>query len=422
MVGRRSLAARLRPRYYGWYVVAACNAVAFITWGVGVYSQGVFLAYYANVYGWSRGAMSTAPTLFFVCAGAGGFVVGRLIEGIGPRRVLLLGACVMAAGGLALGSARELWQVYPSFVLLAGGYVCLHTVTLGAIISRWFDRLRSRAMGAATFAASFGGMVLAPLAAAAMDRSGAIAGGALLAVTSVALVVPAVLFVIKDRPEDVGQSVDGEAEDAVIAAAGAAQPVARETRALLREPALWAIGLAYHLAMVSQGGFLVHQVLFLSPSFGFVAAAGVVSATTIAGVVGRLAYTVWGDRWPTRRIMAATFALQAVGMLISATGASPGQLLLGSIVFGLTVGVIVTTPPVIVAECFGRASFSRAYGPVYLMIQLGSAVGPPVLGSLVEATGGYTLGLVAQGIGLIFAALLILRARPGLAWQRRELP
>jgi hypothetical protein len=41
LTGLRSF---LRDLYYGWVVVAACNVVAFITWGVAIFNQGVFSA------------------------------------------------------------------------------------------------------------------------------------------------------------------------------------------------------------------------------------------------------------------------------------------------------------------------------------------------------------------------------------------
>jgi hypothetical protein len=50
--------------YYGWYVAAACSAVAFITWGVGIFNQGVFLSYLVDQYGWSRATLSIGPMLF----------------------------------------------------------------------------------------------------------------------------------------------------------------------------------------------------------------------------------------------------------------------------------------------------------------------------------------------------------------------
>ncbi len=55
--------------YHGWFVVAACNGVAFITWGVAIFNQGVFLSHYITQNGWSPATLSVGPVLFHICAG-----------------------------------------------------------------------------------------------------------------------------------------------------------------------------------------------------------------------------------------------------------------------------------------------------------------------------------------------------------------
>ena len=65
-----------------------------------------------------------------------GVAVGRLIERCGPRPILTIGAMSLGGGAIALGLTRLAWQTYPAFLLLGTGYAFLHTVTLGAIVSR----------------------------------------------------------------------------------------------------------------------------------------------------------------------------------------------------------------------------------------------------------------------------------------------
>ena len=399
---------RARGLYYGWYVIIACNVVAFMTWGVGVFNQGVFLAYFAERYGWARADLSLGPTLFYIWAGVVGVAVGRLIDRIGPRPVLVVGALTLGAGAVALGSARSLWQVYPAFLLLSSGYAFLHTVTLGAIVSRWFVRERARAMAAATVGASFGGMLLAPLNAAMLDRWGGPAGGLTLALIAVGSVLPMALWVIMRGPEALGLRPDGDAapaEDANRAVAAPDADRAWTLAAVMRTRSFWAIVISFHLVMIAQAGFLIHQVLFLQPRFGLVRAATVVTVTGVMGVLGRLAFVVIGNRWPPRRLAASVFLIQAVGLLLSALGGTQSLLVAGSALFGLTMGVSISLQPVITVECFGQRSFGRIYGPVYLAIQQGSAVGPLLLGLLAGMADSYRPALLLVSAGLLVATV-----------------
>lgn len=404
---RTSLPGQMRPRrlYYGWVIVGACNAVAFMTWGIGVFNQGVFLGYFEREFGWSRAALSLGPALFYVWAGLVGVGVGRVIDRRGPRPVLVAGALAMGGGTIALGLTSQPWQLYPAFLLLSTGYACLHTVTLGAIVGRWFARQRARAMAAATFGAGFGGMVLAPLNAALLERWGGPAGGLALAIIAIGVVVPLALWVVKDSPRSLGLEVDGGPP----LRPDEARPLRDERVWTLGEAArtraFWAIALSFHLTMIAQAGFLVHQVLFLQPTFGFFGAATIVSLTTVMGGLGRGGLALAGSRWSPRALARAAFLLQALGLLLSAQGPSAGTIVAGSLAFGLTMGVIVALQPVIAADCFGQRSFGRVYGSLYLPIQLGSALGPLLFGLTAAVTGSYGPGFSAAAGGLLVAAL-----------------
>jgi predicted MFS family arabinose efflux permease len=233
-------------------------------------------------------------------------------------------------------------------------------------------------------------------------------------------VVPLAIWVVKDGPEAVGQQVDGEEE-----APSPPNPLSRarergsisderewQVAEAARTVAFWAIAVCFHLTMMAQGGFLVHQVLILQPTFGFVAAATVVSATTIMGTLGRIVFAAIGDRWPPRQIAAAMFALQALGMALSAFGGAAWVLVAGSVVFGATMGIVVSIQPLVAADCFGRRSFGRIYGPIYLAIQIGTGLGSLVFGLTATAFGSYQPVLATVAVTLLLAAF-------GMRWAVR---
>ena len=187
-----------------------------------------------------------------------------------------------------------------------------------------------------------------------------------------------------------------------------------------RTTAFWAIAVCFHLTMMAQGGFLVHQVLILQPTFGFVVAATIVSMTTITGTVGRVVFAAVGDRWAPRQIAAAMIVLQAVALGLSALGSDgasePGWaawvLAAGAVVFGLPMGIIVSIQPLVAADCFGRRSFGRIYGSIYLAIQLGTGLGSLVFGLTATAFGSYRPVLTVVAVTLLVAAF-------GMRWAVR---
>ncbi len=411
MVPFSRLRFSLRDAYYGWFVVAACNGIAFVTWGVGVFNQGVFLGVFVRDYGWSPATLSVGPVLFHLCAGMAGVWVGRIVDRQGPRIVLLAGAVLIGLGMIGFGLVRAPWHTYPVFVVLGCGFTCIHTITLGKIITRWFVRHRTRAMAAATFGAGLGGALLVPLNAAVIEAWGMLAGGFVLAAVTLAVIVPLALWVIKDGPEAVGQEPDGGlvADDP--------QTVDLDTDShpwtvpeAMRTVAFWGLSICFALGMAAQGGYLVHQVMFLQMSLGLIGAASVVTVTTLMGMVGRVGFMLVGSRFSPRVWVALMFAIQAASFLLLAIGSSATELLIGSALFGLTMGVIVVLQPLATASVFGQQAFGRIYGPIYMSIRIGSGAGPLLAGILVAATGGYqavwfllAAALFAGGIGIFWA-------------------
>lgn len=194
----------MRCLYYGWVIVLACNLIACVTWGVAIFNQGIFVAYYVQAFGWSLPALSIAPVLFHLTAGGAGVLVGRIVDKHGARPALLDGAVFLTTALLGMAYVSELWHVYLAFPLLGIGFACIHTVTIGKIVSRWFLAKRTRAMASATFGAGVGGALLVPLNVLMIQEYGLVAGSLTLIAVSVLILVPLALFVIKDGPEVLG--------------------------------------------------------------------------------------------------------------------------------------------------------------------------------------------------------------------------
>ncbi len=407
MLNRVSTASR-RPVYYGWYVAAACSAVAFVTWGVGIFNQGVFLGYYVDQHSWSRATLSIGPMLFQLWAGVAGIVVGRTVDRHGPQLVLITGAALLALGMVGFSWVRQPWHTYIVFLILGTGFACVHTITLGKIIARWFVQYRARAMAVATLGASLGGTLLVPLNAAVLERSGVTAGGTILAAIAIGLIVPLALWVVKDGPEVFGESPDGHGSTATEgepAAETSVEDAVWTVPEAVRTQAFWALTLSFSLGMIAQGGYLVHQVMFLQITFGLLGAASVVTVTTIAGTVGRLFFAIYGNRWQPRYLASAMLILQAMSFMLLASGCGTWSLIVGSAIFGFTMGIIVMLHPLATAACFGQKTFGRIYGPVYLGIRMGAAFGPLLMGTLYGLLGSYRPIWIGVAMALCLGAM-----------------
>ncbi|MDA0350653.1 MAG: MFS transporter [Chloroflexi bacterium] len=403
--------------FYGWYIVAGCNAIALVTWGVAIFINGIFIAYFVDERGWSRASLSVGHTLFQITAGLVGILVGRTVDRRGPRSVFLVGGTVVAIGIASLGFATTVWHTYVAFTILGAGFACLHTVTLGKTIARWFVRSRTRAMTIATFGASIGGMILAPINANVLGTWGAPTAGLLLAVFAIAVVWPVATFVIRNDPAALGLRPDGANGAATEASTDRDEDAAAPERAwtlaeATHQRAFWALALTLPLGMFAQGSFLIHQVSYLtSGSFTLVQAAAVVTAVTVASTVGRALFVFVGDLLSPPLTNGIVFLIQAVAFAVLAVAPTPAMQVAGSILFGFTMGVLVILQPLSVAAAFGERTFGAIYGQIYLAIRIGAAAGPLAVGVGTVAF-GYPVVWGALSCGLVVAAIAVVTTVP----------
>ncbi len=172
--------------------------------------------------GWSRRALMLPVAAGYALAVPAAFLCARTMARSGVRQALIIGSALAAAGCAAIMAANGLDAfggadsgLYGMYVLaqalLGCGCVCMSAAVL-CLTALWFVRFRGRALGLVTL----GWPLCAALGAdwAAGCIAGRLGGDwrpvwAALAL-ALALLMPAVRFLLRDTPEDTGLYPDGE--------------------------------------------------------------------------------------------------------------------------------------------------------------------------------------------------------------------
>ncbi len=131
---------------------------------------------------------------------------------------------------------------------------------------------------------------------------------------------------------------------------------------------------------------------YLLPLLGTTGTPIALICTCVAAVVGRLALGLVIDQLPQRRVSAVFFASQAEALgLMTALPGHPAALYLGSIIFGLCIGNVLTLPSLIIQDEFAPMSFGVVLGLSTAIGQIAYSLIPAVLGGATICQAGIEL-------------------------------
>src|SRR5215813_10308772 len=135
-----------RSSRHSWVLLGA-SFVTFMVSSACMQSYTVFLVAFIEAFGWSRGESSIAYSVSQMISGATSPLVGILVDRLGPRRLVLIGGCLLAVGLIASSFANALWQIIVLYgVIMTLGANCLGLVVFVPILSRRFVRNRGMAV------------------------------------------------------------------------------------------------------------------------------------------------------------------------------------------------------------------------------------------------------------------------------------
>ena len=389
----------------GWPVVLACFCLAVFAWGFGFYGQSVYLAALRASRGWSATLISGATTTYYLWGAVLLAMVPRAIERFGAMGVTLCGALLMGTGTILISRVAAPWQLYGSMLVMGVGWACTSTTAIAVTLAQWFDQRRGLAISLALNGASVGGLAVAPALVALTHKMGLPRAVLLLIAGALLLLLPVLVFGMR-RTAHRSRLSAGQRAMAIDSL-----PSFTTRGALMRDLGFWSVAVPFALALLAQVGFIVHQVAFVLPHLGVAGAGTAVALTAGAATTGRLALAAVIDRLNQRRVAAISFTSQAAGLaLMLLRPASPSALYLGSVIFGLSVGNVVTMPALIVQREFSARSFGLVIGLSSMVGQAGLSAGPALLGAVHDVTGGYPASVsLCIAIELLAALLILLR-------------
>ena len=376
--------------------------------GFGLYGHAVYLVELQRLHGWSTTLISTASTVSFLLGSVLAAFTNDALLRLGPRRLILLGMCALAASVVLLATTTTVSQLYLAYALMSFGWMGMGTVVAATILRAWFDRRSGLAMSLAFNGATCSGIIVAPVLVLLVARIGFTSAMLTMAGIMVVILVPVVIALIR-LPANAGSSPSEQAMRG-IPDNGAKPKSSRWT--LLRSIGFWTISAPFALALLAQVGFIVNQIALLQPAMGQSLAALAVATTTAMALIGRLCLGLVADRLDPRFATTVSLLTQAGALCAIILTDNVVGLFLACAVYGFSIGNLIALPPLIIHREFEQAAFATVLGMSTAVGGVISALGPGMVGLVRDATGGYAAPLaICLLLKLVSAAIVVVRPR-----------
>lgn len=419
--------------FYGWKMVGAAFGLQFVLAVLLHQSFGAYVATLTREFGWSKTALSVGAALQSLEAALLGPALGWIVDRFGAQGMIRAGVIVFGAGFLLLGSIDSLTGYYVAVVTIAlGGSLCGYFPLTVAIV-QWFEKKRARALSMMSLGLAVGGLFV-PAVAWSMQTFGWRPTAYGSGVLAIAVGWP-LARMFRRRPEEIGETVDGEphphetpapqAAVPVLAGAGGAAPVLpaaasaapspapapavparREftAREALRTSAFWLLSVGHGFALLVVSAVNVHAITHMSAGLGYSLAQASVYITlmTFAQTGGVMFGWVIGDRFDKRKVSAACMLMHASGLLALAWASGPAALVAFALLHGMAWGLRGPFMQAIRADYFGRRAIGMILGISAAFIAIGQVGGPMIAGGMADITGSYRAGFTL--LALIAAA------------------
>ena len=382
---------------YRWVIVAAGGLLGCV--GIGaMFSLPVYLLPIARETGWSVTGVSTAMTIGFLAFSLASIAWGALSDRVGPRVVALAGSVLLAAS-LALASrARTLVEFQLCFGVLVGSANAAIFAPMMACVTGWFEARRSLAVSLVSAGMGMAPMTMSPFAAWLVSRHDWRTSLLIISGAAAALMIPAALLV--RRPPHLKQN----------AAAPSADPQAGLSLAqAVRSPQFIILLLTNFFCCATHSGPIFHTVSYaVSCGIPMIAAVSIYSVEGLAGLGGRVAFGVLGDRFGAKPTLVAGLLLQALGAAAYFFVSGLETFYAAAAVFGFIYAGVMPLYSVLARENFPLRMMGTVIGGTAMAGSLGMASGPVLGGLIYDRLGSYGwlyLGSGAIGIGAFLIAL-----------------
>ncbi|GGK30895.1 MFS transporter [Caldalkalibacillus thermarum] len=380
------------------------------------YSVSVFIDAYIEAFGWDRTLVSSIYSGATLLAGLLLFVVGKLVDRFGQRPMTV-------AVALLLGLAC-LWNSFVMVpVILFIGFFLIRLLGQGSmtllpntLVPQWFVRYRGRAISFMSVGVLLSAAAFPPLNNWLIQNWGWPVAWRVWFVVLVFFFAPLALYLIRNKPEDVGLLPDNDRRRKSTGSVGttmSTSSIQEESWTLkeaMRTRAFWLILFCVGVPSMVNTGITFHLFSILAESgIGRGTTAFLLSLVPLIGFVCSLAAGFIMEKVKVHYVLCVTFLIELGSIMILLLGSSVYTILFFVLLWGIFEGFLRVCVGVVWPNYFGREHLGTIRSVVTTVTVIGSALGPLPFGIAYDLYGRYSevlLLIMLFPLLAVFASIL----------------
>ena len=404
------MTSRIDGGVTAWRVAGGAAIGLLVAFGPAMFASfGLYVKPLSAEFGWSRTQISAVLAISSVIGACGTPFLGFVLDRFGSRPIILIGSVALPA---ALLVVPILPASYAAFLAVGALLGLVSVITSPApyisLLPQWFSQKLGIAVALAMFGSGLGQFGLAMIHGELLSTHSWRTAWTCCALIVAIVGITNAWLNARDRPEVLASRKAGLMNDIP------GVPL----RAALSTTAFWSAAVAFFFVQLITTAMLTHFAPLMSDRGWAVAdAAKLVGMIGIFSLMGRIMSGALLDRFGFGPLGLMIFPLQCVGCLVLIGGGGGHMPLLAAACIGIAYGVEADMLPWMLRHTFGLRCFGRLYGIAFGVVQLGSMLGPLILGYSFDHGGSYRMGLQVLAVGSVLSTLLVVTS----AWSARRL-
>jgi len=406
--------------FYGWIILPISTLAAFFTSPGQTYMVSVFNPSLRDALDISLSQLTGAYMFGTVLASIPQSYIGQWADRIGIRKMLFLIGSLFSLACVFISQVNSLVMLFMAFFFLrVFGQGALELLSVN-MLPMWFRDRLGTVSGIKNVVSNLM-MGVVPVSVLALIGQVGWRTTYILAGASVGLtLLPVVFFFYINRPEDVGQNIDGE--DKLEAESTLAESCFENEFTLkgaMRTRAYWILTLSW-FAWAAIATAITFNLLPIFTSKGLTEQQAAASYTIlmVSSAIFQILCGVIADRVALRWMAFGALALYglAVVALIYISG---GQVVLVyTLILGLAQGLFGGLGNTVWVRYFGRQHLGKIRGSVWTAAVAGSSIGPFLMGFSYDVSGDFFISLAAIAAILFGLSIAGLWVTPPVQSQR----